>query len=126
MGEVKSFRDLIVWQKSMDLVTDIYKISREFPDAEKFGLSNQMRRAVVSVPSNIAEGYGRGSTNEYLRFLHIASGSLYEVQTQLQIAENLAYVSADARTPIESLATECEKMLGSLISTLKAKLPPTS
>ena len=77
----------------MALVTEIYKLSKSFPKDETYGLTAQMRRSAVSIPSNIAEGYGRKSTNEYIRFLYIASGSLYELQTQLEISLNLQYLS---------------------------------
>tara|TARA_R110000850_G_scaffold30303_35_gene83623 strand:- start:1188 stop:1586 length:399 start_codon:yes stop_codon:yes gene_type:complete len=121
-AEVNSFRDLIVWQKSMKLVTDIYKITNHFPESEKFGLINQMRRAAVSVPSNIAEGFGRNSTGDYIRFLQIASGSPYELQTQLSISQNLRFASEDTCQAPTQLAVECERMLSSLISKLKQHL----
>lgn len=106
----------------MTLVTDIYRLSASFPKEKKFGLTNQIRRSAVSVPSNIAEGYGRNSTSDYIRFLQIASGSLYELQTQLQIAENLEFVRHQQTQTANALATECEKMLSSLITKLKSKL----
>ena len=89
---MKTFRELIVWQKSMDFVTEIYKVSKPFPDDEKFGLTSQMRRSAVSIPSNISEGYGRDGLNDYLRFLNIAISSLFELQTQIEIAFNLKYL----------------------------------
>ncbi len=120
-AEVNSYRDLIVWQKSMSLVTEIYQITNHFPDSERFGLTNQMRRAAVSVPSNIAEGFGRNSTADYVRFLQIASGSLYELQTQLSISQNLGFTTQDACHSPNQLAIECERMLSSLISKLKKR-----
>jgi len=90
---IRTFRDLLVWQKSMSLVTRIYQITKGFPREELYALTNQMQRCAVSVPSNIAEGHGRKSTKEYLRFLEIATGSLYELQTQLEISRNLDYLS---------------------------------
>lgn len=93
MGTIQSYRDLIIWQKSVVLVTKIYSVTGSFPPSEIYGLTNQLRRCSVSIPSNIAEGYGRNSTADYKRFLQIAVGSLYELQTQVQIALNLAYVS---------------------------------
>ena len=75
-----------MWQKPMVLVTEVYKISKEFPNDETYGLTSQIRRCAVSIPSNIAEGYGRNSTNDYIHFLRIATGSLYELQTQMEIA----------------------------------------
>ena len=86
---VRTFRDLLVWQKSMVLVTDVYRASSEFPTHERYGLSSQIRRCAVSIPSNIAEGFGRHSATDYIRFLTIANGSLYELQTQIEIALNL-------------------------------------
>jgi four helix bundle protein len=88
VGVIKTFRDLIVWQKSMVVVTDVYRITGRFPREEMFGLTSQMRRCAVSIPSNIAEGYGRQATGDYICFLQIALGSLYELQTQLEIAHN--------------------------------------
>jgi len=86
MSNIKSYRDLIVWQKSVDLVKNIYLCTQTFPKEEQYGLTNQMRRCAVSIPSNIAEGYGRNSTGDYKRFLHISLGSLYELQTQVEIS----------------------------------------
>src|SRR5215216_3360360 len=93
MSEIKSYRDLIVWQKSISLVKGVYVVSQSFPKEEQYGLTNQMRRCAVSIPSNIAEGYGRNSTGDYKRFLQVAVGSLYELQTQIEIAFNLDYIS---------------------------------
>ena len=92
-NKVKSYKDLIVWQKSMDLVIEIYKLVKKLPKEETYSLSDQMRRAVVSIPSNIAEGYTRKSTNEYLNFLSIANGSRTELETQLLICERINYLS---------------------------------
>ena len=86
---MKTFRDLLVWQKSMSFVTEIYKVSKSFPKEEVYGLISQIRRSAVSVPSNISEGYGRQGINDYLRFFNIAFASLFELQTQLEIAFNL-------------------------------------
>jgi len=119
--QVKSYRDLIVWQKAMDMVTLVYRVSADFPPSEQFALTNQIRRAAVSVPSNIAEGYGRRSRTDYIRFLRIASGSLYELQTQLQIAQNLNFTESEHVAPIDSLSSEIERMLASLITKLEAK-----
>jgi len=116
---VKTYKDLIVWQKSMCLVTEIYKATKSFPEEEKYGLTSQIRRSAVSVPSNIAEGYGRNSTNDYLRFLQISISSLYEMQTQIEIAYNLKYLSTDKfQHPYDS-SREIERMLSSLIRKIK-------
>lgn len=115
MGGIKSYRDLVVWQKSMALITEIYSITRLFPKEELYGLVSQIRRSAVSIPSNIAEGYGRYSTNDYTRFLQIAIGSLYELQTQLEICLNLGYLSKDTFEKVYEQSREIERMLSSLI-----------
>jgi four helix bundle protein len=112
---MRSYRDLIVWQKSMKLVTQIYLLTKELPKEELYGLTAQIRRSAVSIPSNIAEGYGRNSTKDYIRFLQIASGSLYELQTQLEICHNLAYVSEKIFNKVYDQSREIERMLSSLI-----------
>ena len=91
-SKIKTYRDLIIWQKSMSLVTEIYKVTKSFPKDETYSLISQMRRCAISIPSNIAEGYGRKSTSDYIRFLNITMGSLYELQTQLEISLNLRYL----------------------------------
>lgn len=115
MAEVKSYRDLIVWQKSMQMVTDVYKTTKIFPSDELYGLTSQLRRCAVSIPSNIAEGYGRNSTGDYKRFLQIAAGSVFELQTQMEIAFNLKYISKEIFDSIFNLAKEIELMLLALI-----------
>ena len=119
---VQSYKDLIVWQKSMDLVERIYQASKLFPKEETYGLTNQLRRAAVSIPSNIAEGHARSSTQEFHRFLSIARGSLAEIETQLLIAQRLGYLSNDQIDPILALQTEINKMTNGLM----AKLTPKS
>jgi len=118
-GAIRTFRDLLVWQKAMILVTDVYRASSEFPKSEQYGLTSQLRRCAVSIPSNIAEGFGRDSTNDYLRFLSIANGSLYESQTQLEIARNLDFLSEQQFTQLLEQAREIERMLSSLIRRLR-------
>lgn len=118
MGTIQSYRDLVVWQKSISLVTDIYKTVGGFPSDEKYALASQMKRSAVSIPSNIAEGYGRNSTKDYIRFLRIASGSLYELQTQIQIALNLNFVSQVSFDRHGHIIVEIERMLSSLINKL--------
>jgi four helix bundle protein len=119
MNAIRSFRDLFVWQKSMKLVTDVYKISSDFPSRETYGLTSQIRRCVISIPSNIAEGYGRNSTGDYKRFLQIAVGSLFEFQTQIEIAFNLDYISKESFDEIIQTCNELDKMLYSLIQKIK-------
>jgi four helix bundle protein len=92
MGEIRSHQDLEVWKNSVALVTVVYEMTEAFPARERFGLSNQMRRAAVSIPSNIAEGAGRFSPKEFVQFLYIASGSLAELETHLVIAHRLGYI----------------------------------
>lgn len=115
MAKIKSFRDLIVWQKAMKLVTDIYRLSRKLPRDEQYGLISQIRRSAVSIPSNIAEGYGRESTGDYVRFLLIARGSLYELQTELEICLNIEYLSYSLFEIHYERSREIERMLSSLV-----------
>ena len=116
---MKTYRDLIVWQKSMSLVLFVYNETKSFPKEEVYGLTSQIRRSTVSIPSNIAEGYGRNHTGDCVRFLQIASGSLYEFQTQLEICLQLGYLKKEKFEEINSLSIEIEKMLSSLISKVK-------
>lgn len=116
---VQSYRDLIVWQKAMDLVEETYKLLRRLPKAENYALSDQMRRAAVSIPSNIAEGYSRGAKREYSRFLTIARGSAFELQTQLMICNRLNYLSSEDVTNAMRLSDEIARMLYSIIIKLQ-------
>ncbi|UOK41542.1 MULTISPECIES: four helix bundle protein [Flavobacterium] len=116
---MNSYRDLIVWKKSMLLVTSIYKLASKFPDDEKFGLISQIKRSAVSIPSNIAEGYGRNYRKDYSRFLQISKGSLFENQTQLEIAANLSFLNEEELKEIKELSIEVEKMLNSLIKKME-------
>jgi four helix bundle protein len=118
---IKTFRDLIVWQKSMGLVTAVYKLTKALPDDELYGLSNQMRRCAVSIPSNIAEGYGRNSTPEYLRFVRFSIGSLFELQTQLEISHNLNFIDTHIFNNLYETCREIERMLTSLARKLEKK-----
>jgi len=113
---MKTYRELIVWQKSMLLVLFVYKETKSFPKEEIYGLTAQIRRSVVSIPSNIAEGYGRNHSADYVRFLQIASGLLFEFQTQLEISFQLGYIVREINEEIYSLSFEIEKMLSSSIS----------
>lgn len=116
---VKSYQDLIVWQKSMDLVERVYRMTTVFPRDEVYGLSSQIRRAAVSIPSNIAEGQARKSTAEFLHFLSIAQGSRAEVETQTLIAQRLGYVTPNQIKEILSLLEEISRMLNTLRSKLR-------
>ena len=126
MSDIRSYRDLIVWQKARELVKKVYEGSESFPRNEVFGLTQQMRRAAVSVPSNIAEGYGRGSRPEYIRFLHIARGSLYEIETQLLLAEDLGYLSGDVSRSLQHAAESVSKLLYRLLASLRKQPPDAS
>ena len=114
----RSYQDLIVWQKAMGLVTDVYRTTAKFPRDEVYGLTSQVRRAAVSVPSNIAEGQGRLSEKEFRHFLGLSRGSLMEVETQLQIAENLGYLEQDETKKILQSASEIGKILNGLIASV--------
>ncbi|WP_347174509.1 four helix bundle protein [Polaribacter uvawellassae] len=118
---MKTFRDLLVWQKSMNFVTEIYKTSKQFPKDENFGLTSQIRRSAVSIPSNISEGYGREGMKDYLRFLNIAMASLFELQTQSEIAYNLEYIKKEKFDNLYELSREIERMLSSFIRTIKSR-----
>ena len=105
----------------MSFVTEIYKTSQNFPKEEQFGLTSQIRRSAVSIPSNISEGYGRESANEYLRFLNIAIASLFELQTQLEISYNLKYIQKENFEMMYDSSREIERMLSSFIRAIKNK-----
>src|SRR5262245_14062800 len=116
---LQTYRDLTVWQKSMDLVVEIYRLAALFPQAEIFGLTSQIRRAVVSIPANIAEGYGRLHRGDYLRHLSIARGSLLEVETLLQIAIKLDYLSRDQAISAWGSLQEVGRLMNRLIQSLE-------
>lgn len=116
---MSTFRDLKIWQKSIVLVTDIYEETKSFPVKEVYGLTSQIRRASISIPSNIAEGYGRESKKEYIRFLNIAISSLFEVQTQLEIAKNLSFLKENDFNLLYENTREIERMLSSYIRKIK-------
>ena len=113
--------DLDVYKKSIDLVVGIYKVTKSFPKDEKFGLVNQMRRAAVSIPSNISEGYGRKSLNELIRFLYISKGSLNELETQITVSERLCLINENDSKILKIKITEISKMLCSLINSIDKK-----
>jgi four helix bundle protein len=115
-----SFRDLIVWQKAVKLSLGIYKLTDSFPNSEQFGLTNQLRRASVSIASNIAEGYGRSTSGEYRQFLGHARGSNCELQTQLIIAGELGFATEARRKEAEALSEEIGRILVVLMRKLKA------
>jgi four helix bundle protein len=120
MGQ--SYRDLVAWQKAMQLVTEIYHVSKNFPAEERYGLTNQLRRAAVSVPSNIAEGQARFSRKGFHRFLCTARGSLAEVETQIDIAMNLGYATQAQRATLLKAASELGRILNGLLASTKISL----
>ena len=120
MGKIKSYKDLLIWQKGIEITEKVYLITNNFPQNELFSLTNQIRRASVSISSNIAEGFGRNSTKSYMNFLIISRGSLYELETQLIIADRLNYISDnELLKSINDLLSEEGKMINSYINKLK-------
>ena len=117
-GRVRNYRDLVVWQKGIELTIDIYKLTSNFPESEKYGLTNQLRRAAVSIPSNIAEGHARKSDKEFGRFLRIALGSCAEIDTQIIISKELEYLPEDIGTGLSARVVEIQKMIYGLIKSL--------
>ena len=120
MSEIRTFRDLIAWQKAMELARIVYKVTGQMPENEKFGLTSQMRRAAVSVPSNIVEGYARQSTADYLKYLRIARASLAELMTQIELAVSLKMLAEDPNT--NDLLNETDRVLQGLIRSLQRKI----
>lgn len=116
---LQSFKDLKVWEISIDFVTKIYKITSAFPASENYGLASQIRRAAVSIPSNIAEGSGRKNSKEFIQFLYVANGSLSEVETQLEIAFRLGYMKE--QYPLSDNIKLIRKMIVGLINAIKEK-----
>ena len=116
---VQSYRDLVAWNKAMELVTEIYRVTQNFPKEELFGLMSQLRRAAVSIPSNIAEGKGRLSKGEFRQFLGNARGSLAEVETQILIAQNLSYLDEPEINRLLAMVEEVGKVLNGVLSAVK-------
>ena len=120
----RQFRDLLVWQRSMRLAEEIYSATRGFPKEEMFGLASQLRRAAVSVPSNIAEGQGRNTEKSFALFLNQARGSLYEVETQLELARNLGMIPQETTATLLEMAAEIGRMLHGLRNVLRRSNAP--
>ena len=118
MPNITTFRDLVAWQKAMDLAYDVFVLTKLFPKEELYGLTSQLRRAGVSVPSNVAEGQGRRNDREFAHFLDIAHGSICELETQVMLAERFGYIATDQKDPVLALAAE----VGRLVSALVAKM----
>lgn len=114
-----NFKELLVWNKSVELATEIYQLTNSYPKIEMYGLTSQIRRCSVSVSSNIAEGAGRFSKNEFRHFLNIAYGSSFELETQLIISKNLKYVDNDNFESLNNKITDVQKMLYKLIKSIK-------
>ena len=121
---LKTYRDLEVWQRAMDLVVELYRLTRTFPSEEKFGLTSQSRRAAVSIPANIAEGYGRTHRGDYLRHLSMARGSLTELETHLTLAVRLEFITRDQAMDTWDLCQRVGKMLNKLIGSLEQRSTP--
>jgi four helix bundle protein len=113
-----TYRDLIGWQKAMALASAVYRESRSFPPHELYGLTSQLRRSAVSIPSNIAEGQGRLSKSEFLRFLGFARGSLYELETQILVAADLSYIRSETAERLLAISAEVNRILNGLMSSL--------
>lgn len=118
-GRIRSYKDLVAWQRAFALGVEIYRITAEFPSEEKFGLTSQLRRAALSIASNIAEGYGRASLAEYHRFLKIARGSLYEVETQMLFAVELKFLAVEQSDSIAEKINDTARVLSGLIRRLE-------
>jgi four helix bundle protein len=118
---IQSYRDLIIWQKGIELTTTVYRLTQQFPRQETYGLSAQMQRAATSIPSNIAEGYGRLGRREYRQFLSVARGSNFELQTQLEIARSLGYCDNTLLERAQSLSEEVGKMIYAISTKLSAR-----
>jgi four helix bundle protein len=118
---VNSYQDLTVWQKAMDLAVLCYQLTKKFPKEELYGLVSQIRRAATSIPANIAEGWGRGSTKEYIQFLRIARGSTKELETHLILSQRLGLITEETLRPVLSLLGEVSRMTISLITSLQKR-----
>lgn len=118
--KITDFKDLVVWRKAHQLAINIYKTTENFPKSEQFGLTNQVRRASVSVASNIAEGFGRRTTADRVHFYDMARGSLHETQAQLLIAKDVGFLSEGLYTGLDEMGTECHKLLTGLINKTKS------
>lgn len=119
--KAKNFKELIVWQKAMELVTLEYQVTKQFPKEELYGLTSQIRRSAVSIPSNIAEGQARQSTKEFLNFISISQGSRAELETQVMIAERLGYIKEETVNPLMNLIEEVTKLQWGLKNSLMKK-----
>jgi four helix bundle protein len=122
MGSIQSYKDLEVWKKSFAFTLEVYKLTADFPSEEKFGIISQLRRASVSIPSNIAEGWSRKSTKSYIQFLHISLGSIAEVETLLLLSYELKYLNYESSQYLQKSLSDIGKMLNGLISSLRRSM----
>ena len=120
MKKIESYKDLIVWQRAMELVSAVYRLTENFPQTEIYGLTSQMRRSAVSIPSNIAEGRRRGSKKDFRQFLIVAYSSGAELETQVEISKRLSFANKSDFDKVDSLLSEVMKMLNKIISSLKS------
>jgi len=118
----ESYRDLVAWQKGMALVTAVYEGTANFPEREIYGLTAQVRSAALSIPSNIAEGKGRQTKRDYVQFLYRARGSVYETQTQLEVARNVGFLTDEAFAPLRDRAAEAGRVLNGLITSVETQI----
>ncbi len=118
---ITSYKDLVAWQKAFQIGLEIYRVSGVFPPDERFCLTSQIRRSAVSIASNIAEGFGRGSAKDYLRFLRVARGSMYEVETQLLFALELGYLEGERHAAVQRGVEEVGRLLGGLIRSVEQR-----
>ncbi len=118
MSEIRTYKDLLIWQKGIEIVKETYLLCKEIPSDEIFGLQSQIKRSSISIPSNIAEGWGRNYTKNYLQFLKYSRGSLLELETQIIIAKELNFISTESFNKIQNLITEESKMLNAFIKSI--------
>jgi len=118
---IRTYRDLVAWQLGMELAEVVYRVTVDFPDAERYGLVSQMRRSSVSVPANIAEGFGRGRKAEFRRFLEVSRGSLFELQTQAELARRLGWIKGKVLTELRELAQRLDAVLAGLMSSVRRR-----
>lgn len=119
--DIRTYRDLVVWQKAMELAEQVYQATETFPTGERFGQVSQMRRAGISVPANVAEGFGRGRKAEFRRFLEIARGSLFELQTHAELARRLGWIAGKHLSRLRELSQEVDRLLSGLLRSVKSR-----
>ena len=123
LAQKRGFQDLVAWQRAMELVTAVYRITRDWPREEQYGLTSQIRRAAVSIPSNLAEGHGRSGPREYAHHVSIAFGSLCELETQMLIGEQLGYANGATTAELMTKTAEVRRLIRGLIRSLQTRTP---